>query len=459
MTRPLSRRHLLRGLGATVALPFLEAMVPLGTAAAKTATTGPVRLSCIEMVHGSAGSTDYGVRNNLWAPAIIGDAFDLSPTSLSPLEPFREYLTIVSNTDVRNAGTFERKEVGGDHVRSSAAFLTQARPKLTTGPDVRAGTSLDQLVARQVGQGTLLPSLQLSIEDVDTPSGFAQKYSNLYRDTISWASPTRPLPMVNDPRVVFDLLFGGSTLSRQRAANRKTDLSILDWIVDEIRRLSRNLGPSDRNRLDEYMDDIRQVERRIQKIEAFNTSGEPRSLPDAPAGVSDDFEEHVKLMFDLEAQAFAGDTTRVVAFKVGLDGSPRVYPGSGVTEGFHAVSHHSQREDKIEKFGRINRYHVSLVPYFLEKLKSIREGDDTLLDRTLVLYGSPMGNSNFHTHKRCPLFLAGRAGGRLKGNVHLQAPKGTPMANVMLTVLHDFGLDHLKTFGDSTGTFDLTRAS
>ena len=191
-------------------------------------------------------------------------------------------------------------------------------------------------------------------------------------------------------------------------------------------------------------------------VEAFNLSGQPRSLPEAPAGVADDFEAHVKLMFDLQAQAFAADSIRVGAFKLGLAGSPRVYPGSGVIEGFHAVSHHSQREEKIEKFARINRYDVGLVPYFLEKLEGIREGDGTLLDRTMVLYGSPMGNSNFHNHKRCPLFLAGGAGGRLKGNLHLKAPDRTPMAHVMLTILHDFDLDDIGSFGDSSGTFDLT---
>ena len=459
MKRPLSRRHLLRGLGASFALPLLEAMAPSASAGLRGTATGPMRLSCIEMVHGAAGSTDYGVRKNMWAPGAIGNTFDLSPTSLSSLEPFREYLTIISNTDVRNADTFESAEFGGDHIRSSATFLTQARPKRTEGPDVRAGTSLDQLVAQRIGQDTWIPSLQLSIEKVNKQQSASRGYSNLYRDTISWASPTGPLPMVNDPRAVFDRLFGGSSTPRQWAANRKTDLSILDWIVDETRRLAQSLGASDRDRLDQYLTDIREVERRIQKIEAFNTSGEPRSLPDASAAVADDFEEHVKLMFDLEVQAFASDTTRVAAFKLGLDGSPRVYPGSGVQEGFHPASHHSQREGKIETFARINRYHVSLVPYFLEKLKSIREGDGTLLDKTLILYGSPMGNSNFHNHKRCPLFLAGRSGDRIKGNLHVKAPDGTPMANAMLTVLHSFGLDDMETFGDSSGTLDLGACS
>jgi hypothetical protein len=458
--QPLSRRHLLKGLGASFALPFLEAMVPPGAAPARKFAAGPMRLSCIEMVHGAAGSTDYGGRNNLWSPGTTGREFDLSPTSLSPLEPFRDYLTIISGTDIRNAASFEPSENGGDHIRSSATFLTQARPKRTDGSDVRAGTSLDQIVAGRIGAETPLGSLQLSIEQVTKQqSRFNRGYSNLYRDTISWASPTRPLPMISDPRAIFDQLFGGGTTPEQWAANRKTDLSLLDWVVDETRRLARGLGAADRSRLDEYLNDVREVERRIQKIEAFNTSGERRSLPDAPVGVSADFEEHVKLMFDLQVQAFASDTTRVTAFKMGLDGSPRVYPGSGVTEGFHAASHHSQREGKIETFARINRYHVSLVPYFLDKLKRTREGDASLLDRTLVMYGSPMGNSNFHKHKRCPLFLAGRAGDRIKGNLHVKTPDGTPMANAMLTVLHSFGLDEIESFGDSNGTLDLTSLS
>ena len=220
--------------------------------------------------------------------------------------------------------------------------------------------------------------------------------------------------------------------------------------------MQRDLGPSDKTRLDEYLNDIREIERRIQKIEAHNISGETRELPGAPVGVPDAFEEHVKLMFDLQAIAFAGDITRVFSFKLGRDGSARVYPESGVKQPFHPASHHGEREASILQFAQINKHHVSLVPYFLDKLKNINDGDRSLLDNTLVIYGSPMGNSNVHNHKRCPLFLAGHAGGHLKGNMHVKAPDGTPMANVMLTLLHDLGLDDLKSFGDSTGEFQLT---
>ena len=454
--RHVSRRDVLRGVGATIALPFLDAMVPARTLLAKTAAAGRTRLSCIEMVHGAAGSTAFGLSKNMWSPAAVGREFDLTPSSMSPLEPFREYLTIVSNTDVRNAEAFEPKEIGGDHFRSSAVFLTQAHPKQTEGSDVYVGVSMDQLYAQRFGQDTPVPSMQLCIENVDQSGGCAYGYACVYTDTISWASPTEPLPMVRDPRAAFDMLFGVGATPEQRAAHRRTNKSILDWVTAEVTKLRRDLGPSDRTRLNEYLEDIREIERRIEKIEAHNASGEQRELPGAPIGVPDSFEEHVRLMYDLQAIAFAGDITRVFSFKLGRDGSARVYPESGIKSPFHPASHHGEREDRITQFAQINKHHVSLVPYFLDKLKNLREGDKSLLENTLVIYGSPMGNSNVHNHKRCPLFLAGYAGGSLKGNVHLNAPDGTPMANVMLTLLHDLGLDDLKEFGDSTGEFPLT---
>ena len=454
--RHISRRDVLRGMGATIALPFLDAMVPSRTLLAKTAAAGRTRLSCIEMVHGAAGSTAFGLSKNMWSPAAVGREFDLTPSSMSPLEPFRDYLTIVSNTDVRNAEAFEAKEIGGDHFRSSAVFLTQAHPKQTEGSDVYVGVSMDQLYAQRFGQDTPLPSMQLCIENVDQSGGCAYGYACVYTDTISWAAPTEPLPMVRDPRAAFDMLFGVGATPEQRAAHRRTNKSILDWVTAEVAKIRRDLGPTDRSRLSEYLEDIREIERRIQKIEAHNASGEQRELPGAPIGVPDSFEEHVRLMYDLQAIAFAGDITRVFSFKLGRDGSARVYPESGIKSPFHPASHHGEREDRITQFAQINKHHVSLVPYFLDKLKNMREGDKSLLENTLVVYGSPMGNSNVHNHKRCPLFLAGHAGGHLKGNLHLKAPEGTPMANVMLTLLHDLGLDDLKEFGDSTGEFALT---
>jgi len=451
----ISRRTVLRGMGATIALPFLDAMVPARTLFAKTAASG-TRLSCIEMVHGAAGSTVHGLAKNMWSPAAIGRTFDLSPSSLSPLEPFRDAVTIVSNTDVRNAEAFAPKEIGGDHFRSSAVFLTQMHPKQTEGSDVLVGISLDQLYAQRFGQDTAIPSMQLCIENVDQSGGCAYGYACVYTDTISWAGPKEPLPMVRDPRAAFDQLFGVGATPEQRAANRRTNRSILDWVTAEVSRMRRDLGPTDRGRLNEYLDDVREIERRIQKIEAHNSSGAPRDLPGAPIGVPDSFEEHVRLMYDLQVLAFAGDVTRVFSFKLGRDGSARVYPESGVPLPFHPASHHGENETRIAQFAQINKHHVSLVPYFLDKLRKTPDGDGNLLDKTLIIYGSPMGNSNVHNHKRCPLFLAGHANGHLKGNLHLKAPDGTPMANVMLTILHDLGLDDLQTFGDSTGTFDLT---
>jgi hypothetical protein len=420
------------------------------------AAASKTRLVAIEMVHGAAGSTVIGQQKNLWAPAGVGRSFDLAPSSLSPLEPFKDYLTIVSNTDVRNAEAFAPPEIGGDHFRSSAVFLTQSHPKLTQGSDVKVGVSLDQVYAQKFGQDTPIPSMQLCIENVDQAGGCAYGYSCVYTDTISWASPTQPLPMVRDPRVAFDQLFGVGATPAERAANRKADRSILDWITSEVTQLKRELGPSDRARLAEYLDDIREIERRIQKVEAYNSSGEPRQMPEAPIGVPDGFEEHVKLMFDLQALAFASDVTRVFSFKMGRDGSSRSYPDSGVKTGFHPASHHQEKEDRILDFSKINRYHVGMVPYFLEKLKNTPDGDSNLLENSLIVYGSPMGDSNVHNHKRCPLFFAGHAGGRLKGNLHVKAADGTPMANAMLTALQNLGFDSMSSFGDSTGGVDLT---
>ncbi len=458
--RHMSRRAVLKGLGVSVALPLLDAMVPARSVFAKTpvAASNKTRLVAIEMVHGSAGSTTLGIEKNLWAPAGVGRGFDLSPGSLSPLEPFKDDLTIVSNTDVHNADAFTAPEVGGDHFRSSAVFLTQSHPKQTQGSDVHVGTSLDQHYARKYGQDTPIPSMQLCIEAVDQAGGCAYGYSCVYTDTISWAGANQPLPMIRDPRVVFDQLFGVGATSEERAANRRADRSILDWITGQVSQLRKELGASDRARLAEYLDDIREIERRIQKVEAYNTSGETRQMPEAPIGVPDSFEEHVKLMFDLQALAFASDVTRVFSFKMGRDGSSRAYPESGVKTGFHPASHHQEKPERIADYAKINKYHVSMVPYFLEKLKKTPDGTGgNLLDRSLILYGSPMGDSNVHNHKRCPLFLAGHANGVLKGGLHLKAADGTPMANVMLTLLQGLGVE-MDSFGNSTAAFDLNNA-
>jgi hypothetical protein len=273
---------------------------------------------------------------------------------------------------------------------------------------------------------------------------------------ISWASPTEPLPMIRDPRMAFDQLFGAGGSSAERASRRQSTRSVLDYVTAQVADLNKTLDPSDRQRMERYLEDVREIERRIQKIEARNLSGESRELPGAPAGVPDSFDEHVKLMFDLQALAFQADVTRVFSFKMGRDASSRVYPESGVSKGFHPSSHHGNKPGNIVEFGEINRYHVSLLPYFLQKLESIQEAGEPLIDRTAIIYGSPMGDGNVHNHKRCPLLLLG--GGKLgiSGNAHLRAPAGTPMANLMLTVMHRIGLTDIEQFGDSTGEFALS---
>jgi hypothetical protein len=451
----LSRREALKGMGATVALPFLEAHLRASGASARQALTPPVRLICIEQVHGAAGSSPYGIQNNLWAPAATGRQFDLSPTSLKPLESFRDHITIISNTDVPSADPTEAREIGGDHFRSSAAYLTQSYPKRTDGSDVECGISLDQLHAHRFGQDTPLPSMQLCIESVDQSGGCGFGYSCAYTDTISWAAPNKPLPMIRDPRVVFDQMFGviGSGTAARRRERRAEDLSILDWVKSSSKRLEQRLGASDRARLSDYLDNVREIERRIQAVEKRNDSGEPRELPAAPRGIPDSFAEHVKLMFDLQMLAFRSDITRVFAFKLGRDASNRVYPESGSTGAFHIVSHHAENPQRVREFAKINEYHVSLLPYLLRQLKETPEGDGTMLDNSLVIYGSPMGNPNQHNHKRVPFLVAGHAGGAIKGGTHIKAKNGTPLSNVMLSLLQSIGHHDLQSFGDSEGTF------
>lgn len=453
----MQRRTFLRGMGASVALPFLDAMVPAGRLRGARAVdeANPTRLVAIELVHGSAGSNEWGATQNLWAPAEVGRNFDLTPSALLPLDPWREYLTIISNTDVRMAEAFEPHEIGGDHFRSSAVFLTQQHPKQTESSDVYVGTSLDQIHAQRFGQDTPIPSMQLCIENVDQAGGCAYGYSCVYTDSISWSAPTEPLPMIRDPRVAFDLLFGAGGTPEERALRRRTSGSILDWITEDMARMRRQLGPADHARLDRYLDNVREIERRIESVEARNRSGDERQLPGAPPGVPDSFTEHVHLMFDLQALAFASDMTRVFSFKTGRDASSRVYPESGTDTPFHPASHHGGREDAILDFATINRYHVSMLPYFLQKLKDIDEGGTDLLEKTMIIFGSPMADGNVHNHRRAPLIVLGKANGRLEGNLHLKAPAGTPMANAMLSLLHELGHDDMDSFGDSTGDFSL----
>jgi len=357
----ISRRTMLKGMGATMGLPLLDAMIPAAkpwhsTEAARAADG--TRLVCIENVHGAAGCNDLGATLGLWAPKEEGKDFDLSLSSMQSLEPFRKYLTIVSDTDCRMADAFAPAEIGGDHFRTAAVFLTQAHPKQTQGSDLFVGTSFDQIFAQRFGDATPIPSMQLTIENVDQAGGCAYGYACAYTDTISWASPSQPLPMIRDPRAVFEQLFGAGGTPEQRAERLRTDRSILDWVMGEMNGLRRQLSAADQQRLDLYTNNIRELEERIRRIEQQNLSGEEREIPEAPVGVPDDFREHMQIMFDLQVLAFMSDTTRIFSLKMGRDASPRVYPESGTDSPYHAASHHGGREEQVKDFAKINTYHV-----------------------------------------------------------------------------------------------------
>jgi hypothetical protein len=449
----LSRRTVLRGMGVSLGLPLLDSMVPAQTPVRKTAAAGKPKLACIEIVHGAAGSTLEGTEKNYWSPARAGADFEFGE-SLKPLDPFKEYVTIISRTDLKAATAWAPAEEGGDHFRSSAAFLTAAHARMTEGSDIYLGASIDQICAQQFGQDTPLPSIQLSIEAIDGSGACDYGYSCVYSDTISWSSPTTPLPMTRDPRQVFETLFGEGGTAGQRAARLKEHASVLDLILKDAARLQKNLPANDRNRLNAYLDDVREVERRIQRIEQYNAASAAREFPSAPVGVPDSFEEHVQLMFDLQVLAFQAGITRVSAFKMSRDVCQRVYPESGIKTTFHSCSHHGEASEKLAEFAKLNRYHVSKVAYFIDKLKNTTDGDGSLLDHSLVLYGSPMGDSNVHNHKRVPIVLAGKANGQVRGNLHVIAEDGTPMANMLLTVLQKLGVEQ-TSIGDSNGTFDI----
>ena len=355
----------------------------------------PLRLICIEQVHGAAGSSIYGAQQNLWAPATTGRDFDLSPTSLKPLEPFRDHITIVSNCDVPSADPTEAREIGGDHFRSSAAYLTQTYPKRTEGADVECGISMDQLLRAALRPGHA-DSVDAAVhrERRSVRRLRLRILVRLHRhDQLGVADQTA----ADDPRSARRLR---SDVRRDRAADspqerrerRQEDLSILDWVRESSKRLERRLGAADRVRLADYLDNVREIERRLQAVEKRNDSGEPRELPMAPRGIPDSFADHVKLMFDLQMLAFRSDVTRVFSFKLGRDGSNRVYKESGSTGAFHIVSHHAENPERVRELAKINAYHVSMLPYLLKQLKETPDGDGTMLDNSVVIYGSPMGN-------------------------------------------------------------------
>ena len=454
----LHRRTLVKGMGAAVALPFLDAMVPAGlrTNTLASAALDKTRLIVIEEVHGLPGCNAWGAAQYLYAPEKVGRGFEMVPANaLISLQPYQQNMTIVSNTDCRMAEPFSTPEIGGDHFRSSSVFLTQSHPRQTQGSDLYSGVSMDQLYVQQFGQDTPLPSMQLAIETVDQAGGCSYNYHCAYMDTLSWAGAERPLPVTRNPRTAFEMLFGAGTTVEERASRLKSRRSILDWVLGEVNSLSRTLEASDRVRLEQYLTNVREIERRIQLTEARNTSGEAREIPEAPAGVPDSFTEHMQIMFDLQVIALESDMTRVITFKTGRDASNRAFPEAPYTGAFHPASHYGASGERVLTYNTLCQWRVGHVPYLLDKLKSSTVAGTSLFDTTMVMWGSPMGDSNLHNHRRCPLIFLGGGNGILEGNVHIKAPDGTPRANVMLDVLHQLGRTDLDTFGDSTGTLSL----
>ena len=436
LRRRMHRRTFLRGAGAALALPWLEAMAPPLMARQRTAAAAPRRIGFVYIPH--------GVIMNQWTPAAAGAAFEFTPI-LQPLEPYRNDLIVVSN--------LTRAAAVDNHACSASAWLTGVAAKRTDGPDFRNGESVDQVIARQIGQDTTFPTLELATEDFTGLVGACDPgYSCAYINTLNWQTPTTPLPMEINPRVVFDRLFGSGRTAADRAARRETDRSLLDFVAGDLRQLERGLGAADKARLGEYLGYVREIERRIQRAEerAQNTP----EVPNAPVGVPESYEEHVGLMFDLLALAYQADLTRVFTFMMAREVSQRTYPEIGVTEPHHTISHHGNRPAAITSHATLNAHHVTLFARFIERLRTTREGDATLLDHSLIVYGSGMSDGNGHTGGPLPHVLLGKAGGRVRGNRHLVTPEGTPMANMLLALAQLNGVEQDR-FGVSRGTIDL----
>jgi Protein of unknown function (DUF1552) len=434
----LSRRAMLRGIGgAAISLPLLDSMIPALTAQTNTAANVTPRLGCIYVPHGAV--------MDKWTPIGTGSDFEFGPI-LSALQRHRENIIVVSNLSHHMAEALG--DGGADHSRATATWLNGTHAKKTEGEDVRAGTTIDQMTAQKIGQSTRFPSLELATEDMTGLIGACDVgYSCAYMNTISWSTPTTPLPMEINPRVVFERLFGeGGTLS-ERQARMEEDRSILDQITGAVPRLQTGLGPKDRTRMNEYLENIREIERRLQIAE--KQAGSQVAVPNAPVGVPDSFEEHVGLMFDMMALAYQSDATRVFTFMMARELSQRSYPQVGVPDPHHATSHHQDNPEKLAKLVKIQNYHLTLFAKFLDKLKNTPDGDGNLLDHTTLLYGSCLSNSNIHNHNPLPTLLAGGGAGTLKGGRHVKCPENTPMANLLLSVLNKMGVPTDKV-GDST---------
>jgi hypothetical protein len=445
--RALPRRTFLRGVGATLALPLLDAMVPASTALAQTAANPVRRLGFIYLPNGVARNFT-GI--NYWTPTGEGTGFDLSPI-LSPLAPYRDRLVVVSGLAQHQADAFD-DGANGDHTRGTSSWLTGVHCKRTEGADVRNGISADQIAAKHLGQATALPSLELAI-DLNFLGGQCENsYSCAYLNTLAWSSDTTPLPTENNPRIIFERLFGDGGTSEQRIAQAKRNQSIIDSVMADLARLQTSLGAADRTTVTEYLDAVREVERRIQRIEARDGSELPTL--ERPAGVPDRFDEHVKLMYELQWLAFRSDMTRVVTFMLGRELNFRTYPEVGITEGHHGLSHHQDNPTQLAKYARLNTYQTELFAWFLDKLKSTPEGDGSLLDHSMFLYGAALSNPNLHAHYDLPLAVVGGGAGHLRGGRHLVYRTETPMTNLLLSLLDKAGVP-VEKLGDSTGRLEL----
>ena len=431
----LPRRTFLRGMGVTLALPLLDSMIPARTLLAQTAARPLTRLGFVYVPHGAIMAQ--------WTPETVGAGFEFK-TILKPLEEYRSYLSVVSGLGQKAADTT------AVHSLSPTTWLSGVRPKATQGVDAFAGVTADQVAAQAIGQDSPLPSLELATEDHSGLIGSCDRdYGCIYMNTLSWRTPTTPLPMEINPRKVFERMFGSGGSAAERLARLEEDRSILDVIRGEASALQAQLGASDRQMLDQYLDNVREIERRIQRAET-SQGDEDLALPARPSGVPFDYQEHIKIMYDLMALSYQANITRVASFMVSREVSNRTYPQVGVTDGHHAISHHQNRAENMEKNVRIQTYNVTQFKYFLDRMKNTPDGDGSLLDHSLILYGSNMSNSNAHDHFPLPNVVVGGANGTMKGGRHLRYEDHTPMANLLVTMLQRVGV-HEDKLGDSTG--------
>ena len=433
--KAMPRRTFLRGLGATVALPMLDSMIPALSAQAAAAAEPVRRLGYVYI--------PMGMNPDPWTPKGEGRITELSPT-LSSLTPYLDHLSVVTNLAVENA-----QVTGGNHATAGSAFLSCARAKRTEGSDYELGTTVDQIIAQEIGKDTPLPSLELGTDLIAQVGNCDNGFACVYMNSLSWSSPTTPLPMEADPRVVFERLFGDGGTPERRLAEMRKNSSILDWVLGDMASLQRKLGPDDRTRMEEYLTTVREVERRIQRAEQ-QADESPLPTLARPTSVPEDWEDHVKLMFDLQVLALQADLTRVITFQMAREGSTRTYPQIGVPEPHHPISHHVNDPVKLDKLAKINAYHVSLFGYMLEKLRTTADGDGSLLDHTTYMLGSGMGNPDVHNHSNLPIVVARGGLGSVNDGQHIKYDQLTPLANLHLTFLDHMGVE-LDKFVDSTG--------